>query len=195
MKFNNMEVTERTFRKKMRGLDPEQVFDFLRRVSLELEAVSRERTEAKRRVKELEVQLQEYKDRDELLKNTIANATKMSDRIRTDSDREAKLIIEDAKQKAEMIVRDAKDSLKQIYQDVSDLKRVRIQFENNLRALMQSHLAMLEQGKKMMPDPDIEPETMRIKMNNQSMAGSSAMERKVDELLEEKVPRSPQYNL
>lgn len=198
MKFNNIEVTDKTFRKRMRGLDPEQVFDFLRRVSVELETVTRERNESRRRVKEVEVQLQEYRDRDELLKNTIANATKMSDRIRTDSDREAKLIIEDAKQKADIIVREAKDSLRQIYQDVSDLKRVRIQFENNLRALMQSHLSMLEQGKKMMPDPDIEPNSMRPRVNNQSLAGSSAMEQNMDDLIKERVNApagSPQYNL
>lgn len=196
MKFNNIEVTEKTFRKKMRGLDTEQVFDFLRRISIELETANQERSEARRRVKEVEVQLQEYKDRDELLKNTIANATKMADRIRVDSEREAKLIIEDSKQKADMIIREAKDSLKQIYQDVSDLKRVRIQFENNLRALMQSHIAMLEQGKKMMPDPEIEPNSMRPQFNNQSLAGSSAMNKTADDLIQEKLHQAqPKFNL
>ncbi len=196
MKFNNIEVTEKTFRKKMRGLDTEQVFDFLRRISIELETANQERSEARRRVKEVEVQLQEYKDRDELLKNTIANATKMADRIRVDSEREAKLIIEDSKQKADMIIREAKDSLKQIYQDVSDLKRVRIQFENNLRALMQSHIAMLEQGKKMMPDPEIEPNSMRPQVNNQSLAGSSAMNKTADDLIQEKLHQAqPKFNL
>lgn len=196
MKFNNIEITEKTFRKRMRGLDPEQVFDFLRRISIELETANQERAEARRRVKEVEVQLQEYKDRDELLKNTIANATKMSDRIRVDSERESKLIIEDAKQKADMIIREAKDSLKQIYQDVSDLKRVRIQFENNLRALMQSHISMLEQGKKMMPDPDIEPNSMRPQVNNQSLAGSAAMSKTADDLIQEKLHQvQPKFNM
>ena len=51
MKFNNIEVTEKTFRKKMRGLDTEQVFDFLRRISIELETANQERSEARRRVK------------------------------------------------------------------------------------------------------------------------------------------------
>ena len=130
------------------------------------------------------------------MKNTIANATKMADRIRVDSEREAKLIIEDSKQKADMIIREAKDSLKQIYQDVSDLKRVRIQFENNLRALMQSHIAMLEQGKKMMPDPEIEPNSMRPQVNNQSLAGSSAMNKTADDLIQEKLHQAqPKFNL
>jgi cell division initiation protein len=79
----------------------------------------------------------------------------MSDKIQQDAEREARLILNDAKQQSEMIVRDARDSLKKIFQEVSDLKRVRMQYENNLRALIQSHLTMMEQGHKIMPDPDI----------------------------------------
>lgn len=165
MRFNSVEINEKTFRKKVFGLDPAQIFDFLRKISVEMDLLIKEKADLKKQCKKLESDLEDYRQRDELLKNTIANATKMSDRIRSDSDREAKLIINDAHQKAEMIVRDAKDSLKNIYQDVADLRRVRMQFENNLRALIQSHVAMLEQGKQMMPDPQIDAESLRAKMS------------------------------
>ncbi|MNL24613.1 DivIVA protein [compost metagenome] len=75
----------------------------------------------------------------------------MADRLRQDADREAKLIITDAQQKAEIITRDSRDSLKKMYQEVTDLKRVRMQFEANLKALAQAHLSLLEQGEKYMP--------------------------------------------
>ncbi|MGL1562938.1 DivIVA domain-containing protein, partial [Vibrio parahaemolyticus] len=68
----------------------------------------------------------------------------MSEKMQADAEREAKLIINDAHQKGEAIVRDSRDSLKRIYNEIADLKRVRLQFENNLKALIQSHLAMLE---------------------------------------------------
>jgi hypothetical protein len=32
-----------------------------------------------------------------------------------------------------------------------------MQFENNLKALVQSHLQMLEQGQKIMPNPQVDP--------------------------------------
>ena len=57
----------------------------------------------------------EFKERDELLKSTITTATKMSDKIQSDAERESRLILNDAKQKAEMIVRDSRDSLKKIF--------------------------------------------------------------------------------
>jgi len=102
----------------------------------------------------------EFRERDELLKSTITTATKMSDKIQADAEREARLIINDANQKAEMIVSDARDSLKRIYTEITDLKKLRMQFENNIRAIVQSHLTMLEQGHKVMPNPQIESQVV-----------------------------------
>ena len=114
-----------------------------------------ERNTLRESIREKELSIIEYRERDELLKNTITTATKMSDRIHTDAEREAKLIVGDASQKAEIITQDARNSLKKIYEEIAELKKVRMQFENNLRALIQSHLTMLEQGKKIMPSPMI----------------------------------------
>ena len=58
----------------------------------------------------------------------------------------------DAQQKSEIVTRDSRDSLKRIYQEMSDLKRARMQFEANLKALAQAHLSLLEQGEKYMPN-------------------------------------------
>ena len=41
-----------------------------------------------------------------------------------------------------------------------------MQFENNLRALIQSHIAMLEQGKQMMHDPQMDAESLRARMSS-----------------------------
>lgn len=145
----------------MRGLDPIEVGVFLKKVSKGLEQNFEEQQEATKRLKQVEVELQEYKEREDLLKKTLATATEMSTRMKTDSDREAKLIISDAHHKAEMITRDAKDSLRRIYQDISDLRRVRLQFENNLKAILNSHITMLEQGQRTIPDPIVNEDKLK----------------------------------
>jgi len=157
MKIAPIDIAHKTFGRKMMGLDPDEVTDFLRAVADELEAVIRERNSLRENLREKELIVAEYKERDELLKSTITTAQKMSEKIQQDSDREAKLILGNAHQNADMIVRDARDSLKKIYQEITDLKRVRMQFENNMRALVQSHITMLEQGNKVMPNPVLEP--------------------------------------
>lgn len=155
MKIAPIDIAHKTFTRRMMGLDQDEVMDFLRQLSDEMEGLIRDRNNLRESMREKELAILEYRERDELLKSTITTATKMSDKIQQDAERESKLILSDAKQQAEVIIRDARDSLKRIFQEISDLKRVRMQYENNLRALIQSHLGMMEQGHKVMPDPDM----------------------------------------
>ncbi|MGZ3742245.1 MAG: DivIVA domain-containing protein [Pseudobdellovibrionaceae bacterium] len=151
MKITPIDIVHKSFHKKMLGVDPDEVSDFMARVASQMESLIQERNSLKEALREKELNLLDYKDRDHVLKSTIATASQMTERLRQDSEREAKLIIADANQKAEMIIRDSRDSLKKMYQEITDLKRARLQFEANLKALVQAHLTLLEQGEKYMP--------------------------------------------
>jgi cell division initiation protein len=137
------------------GLDPEEVANFLRDIADQMEELIRERNALKEASRQKDIQLIEYKERDETLKATLATATKMCEQIRDDAEREAKLIIADASQKAEMVMRDGRDQLKRMYQEIADVKKLRMQFETNLRALCQSHMQMIESSHVSLPDPQI----------------------------------------
>src|SRR4051794_14788609 len=112
MRITPIDIAHKSFHRKMMGLDPEEVMDFLRLVSDEMEALIRERNSLKESLREKELAVAEYRERDELLKSTITTATRMSERMQVDAERECKLILNDATQKGEMIIRDARDSLK-----------------------------------------------------------------------------------
>lgn len=152
MKITPIDIAHKSFTKKMFGLEETAVLDFLQDVASQMEELIHERNSLKEAVREKEISLNDYKERDGVLKTTIATASQMSERLRTDAEREAKLIINDAQQKAEAIVKDARESLRGIYQEVSDLKRIRMQFEGNLKALAQAHLTLVDQGEKYMPN-------------------------------------------
>lgn len=174
MKIAPIDIAHKTFSRKMMGIDTEEVMDFLRSVSEEMEGLIRERNNLREALREKELAVADYRERDELLKSTITTAQKMSEKIQVDAEREAKLILHDAHQKADMIQRDARDSLKRIYQEITDLKRVRMQFENNMRAVVQSHLTMLEQSAKVMPNPStthVEP-SLNLEMQEEDEARS-----------------------
>lgn len=151
MKITPIDIVHKSFSKKMLGLDADEVMDFMTQVASQMEALIQERNSLKEHMREKDLNLLEYKERDQVLKSTIATASQMTERLRQDADREARLIIADANQKAEMIMRDSRDSLKKMYQEITDLKRARMQFEANLKALVQAHLGLLEQGEKYMP--------------------------------------------
>lgn len=156
MKITPVDIVNKQFNKKMMGIDPQEVAHFLRVIAEELENLTRERSALREDLRAKELSILEYRERDELLKSTITTATKMSEKVQQDAEREARLILSDAKQQAEIIVRDSRDSLKRIFQEIADLKKIRMQYENNLKALVHSHLQMMEQGQKLMPDPELE---------------------------------------
>lgn len=153
MRIAPIDVTHKTFSKKMMGLDPQEVYDFLRDVADQMEELVRERNRMKEDLTKRESAMTEYVERDQALRATITAASKMSDTLRGDAEKEAQLIVNDARQRAEMLVKDARDSLKKMYYEITDLKKSRMQYETSLRSLMQAHISMLDQGRKVFPDP------------------------------------------
>lgn len=167
MKIAPIDIAHKTFSRKVMGLDADEVSDFMRDVADQMEEIVRERNLLKEALRQKDLQIMEYKERDDSLKATLGMATKMSEQIRHDSEREGKLIVADAHQKAEMILKDSRDSLKRVYQEIADLKRVRMQFEVNLRSVCQAHLAMLDQSHVSMPDPQINLAQAQQQMSHQ----------------------------
>jgi len=153
MKIAPIDIAHKSFKQKWMGVDGDEVTDFLRAVSDELELLIRERNELRDRLREKELSLMEFKERDQVLKDTIVTAHKMAENIRNDAEREAKLITNDANHKAEIIVKDARDSLKKIYQEIGDLKRIRIAFETRLKSMLHSYLAVIDEENKNFLDP------------------------------------------
>lgn len=156
MRVAPIDIAHKTFDRKLSGIDPHQVYDFLKDVADQMEDIIRERNQLKELVRERDIQIMEYKERDETLKATITTATKMAEQMKNEAEKEARLIFQDAQQRAEVIVREARDNLKKTYQEITELKRIRMQFEANLRSLIQSHQSMLDQGRVLMREPQVE---------------------------------------
>lgn len=153
MRISPVDISNKSFSKKMMGLDAQEVYEFLRDVADQMEELVRERNRLKEECAKKDQEMREYKERDEALRATIQAASKMSEQFRQDAERESDLIINDARQRSEVLIKDARDSLKRMYYEIADLKKSRMQYETSLRALMESHLTMLDQSRKVFADP------------------------------------------
>lgn len=151
MKLTPIDIRHRQFGRSMFGLNEEEVVEFLQVVASEMEALVHERNTLREAVRERDLMMADFKDRDRVLQSTIQTASQMSERIRVDADREAKLILADAQQKSEIITRDSRDSLKKIYGEIADLKRARLQLEANLKGVIHAHLTLIEQSERSLP--------------------------------------------
>ena len=118
MKYFPKEIAAKNFDRKMMGYDPDQVEDYLVAIAAQMEALLQENTYIKSTLREKEIDLIQYKDREQLLQQTMTHASQTTEKMKQDADRDGKLIVEEAHQKAEMIVGEAKASLRKMYQEI-----------------------------------------------------------------------------
>ncbi len=156
MRVTPIDIAHKTFGRRIYGLDTEEVYDFLRDVADEVESMSRKYEHLLEKQKENEESLAEHRLREDALKQTLQTAAQMSERIKAEAQREADLVIREARQRADIIIKEARESLRKMYQDINDLKKSRMQFETGLKSLTKAHLAMIEQGHSVVPDPAIQ---------------------------------------
>lgn len=155
MRVAPIDIAHKTFGRKLYGLDTEEVYDFLRDVADEVEGMARKQEQLIEKQKSNETALEEFKQREDVLKQTLQTASLMSERMKAEAQRESDLIIREARQRADIIIKEARESLRKMYQDINDLKKSRMQFEAGLKSLIKAHLAMIDQGHAVVPDPNI----------------------------------------
>lgn len=155
MKITPIDVAHKKFDKTLFGFDPNGVVSFLQDVSLQMENLIKERNNLRDEIRNKEIALIEYKERDELLKNTLTSATQMSERMREDAEKQTAIIISEAKIKANQIEKDAHENLRNIHNELARLKKLRLQYEANMKAMAHAHLSLLEEGQKYLGFPDI----------------------------------------
>lgn len=155
MKITPIDVAHKKFEKILFGLDPKAVAAFLQDVSFQMEDLIKERNNLRDEIRNKEIALIEFKERDELLKNTIVTATQISERMREDTEKQIALIISEANTKAVQIEKDANENLKNTHNELARLKKLRLQYEANMKAMAHAHLSLLEEGQKYLGFPDI----------------------------------------
>jgi cell division initiation protein len=144
MNITPLDITQKQFRKVLRGFDPEEVEAFLALVAVEFEALVREnmalREESTRKAEEIA----EHRSRERALQETLVTAQRASEEIRDAARKEAEITISDAELQAERIVQGAHARFLRIVDDINELKRQRVQFEASVRTLVESHVKLLE---------------------------------------------------
>jgi cell division initiation protein len=144
MNITPLDITQKQFKKVFRGLDPEEVEAFLGLVAVEFESLVKEALALREDNQRKAEEIAEFKSRERALQETLVAAQKASEEIREASRKEAEITISDAELQAEKIVQAAHARFLRIVDDINELKRQRIQFETNVRTLVESHVKLLD---------------------------------------------------
>jgi cell division initiation protein len=144
MEISPLEITQREFARKFRGLDPEEVQTFLEQIAEEMTRLVQETTEQAAQIQRLEAQVRINQEREDSLRNTLVTAQKITEDMKASAKREADLIVKEGELNAERLLEQAHRKLAQVQAEVAELIRQRDLFAAKLRALLKTHLELLE---------------------------------------------------
>ena len=144
-RMSGLEIQLKEFSKSLRGYDINEVKDFLDEVAKQIESLEFDNRSLKDRIREKELALMEYKEREGMLKDTMVTAQKVTDNIKKDANREAIQIITQAKINAEAIVREARQNMRRTIDEINRLKKQKVEIAASLRSTLESQLRMLNQ--------------------------------------------------
>jgi len=148
MKLTPLDIQQQQFKKRLRGFDRKEVEIFLELVRTEFEELIKENNSLKDELRKKQSLLSEFKEREQTLKDAMITAQKITDDIKTNATKESELIVSEAQLRAQEIMNSAQLRASEIMDEIKELKRQKIQFEANLRALLETHLKMLEAEKE-----------------------------------------------
>lgn len=144
MRFSPMDLQTQQFGKKVRGYNPDEVKRFLEAISEDFQEIIKEKNMLKEKLIKRERDLQNFKEREKIIQDTLEAAQQASEELKKNAAKERDIIIAEAQVRAEKILMDANIRLGQLLDQIKDTKREKIQFEASLRRIIESHLKMLE---------------------------------------------------
>lgn len=148
MVITPLEIEGHEFKKKMRGVDPEEVKAFLSLVAEEFEKLVVANGKLQDEVTELRERLGELRERERVLKETMVTAQKLSQEMKEESHKARETIIKEGELKAEQLIQRAQQRVNEIEASLIDLRVEKDTFENNLRNMLEQHLRIIELRKK-----------------------------------------------
>ena len=161
MQLSPLEIQQKQFRLKFfRGMDAKEVESFLQKIADQMSALLKNIDDLKRELEEKGRQVGEYREREQILKNTLINAQKAVEQMKVNAEKDAKLRVSEAELKAERILNNAHSRLAQIHEDIAELKRQRTQFELKMRATIETYQKMLDMQK----EEEVEAEDLERKL-------------------------------
>src|SRR6056297_2832084 len=144
MHISPIDIQKKEFRSRLLGYDKEAVDGFLELVADEMERLRRQIGDLREELDVNQSALQEMRDREATLKETLVTTQKVTDELRANAHREVEILLGDAELKAERVLRNAEERRTELIGEIQEIKRQKIDFESSLRSLLEKHIRMLD---------------------------------------------------
>ena len=144
MKVTPLDLRQAQFRSKLRGFDPDEVTPFLSDAAHELEQALKEIDRLRQEALRNETILEEFRERENALRNTLLTAQRLADQIKENAEVEAKTILREAESRADLILQKAQGRVAELDRDITEMRLRRRDVEGSLEQSIASLSYALE---------------------------------------------------
>lgn len=144
MKISPMDIQRQMFTLRWRGFDRDEVRTYLTLVAEEVAGLQRERDALDQEVQSLRAVVDDHRQREQILKNTLLTAQKVSEEIRESARRQAEAVVREAEVQADRLVELAQSRAHEVERTMVDLRAQRAGLRADVRALVERLTSLLD---------------------------------------------------
>lgn len=136
MLLTSMDITNKEFKKVIRGYDSEEVDEFLEKIAEDYEELYKENSALKEQVFVLKDKIEHFSKMEDTIQNTLLLAQNAADQAKQSSQKEAELIIKNANDSAQRVLDKANNNIIQVNEEYERIKQEFIKFRAKFRNFM-----------------------------------------------------------
>lgn len=148
MKLTPVDITNREFRKMLRGYDPEEVDEFLDQIVEDYEELFKENSLLKEKINAMNEKIEHYSKIESTIQNTLLLAQNAAEQAKVSSQKEADIVIKHANDSAKKILDKAHTDVVSITQEYDRLKQEFVKFRAKFRNFITVQMETFEDLEK-----------------------------------------------
>ena len=164
MNLTPLEIQKQTFSRSLKGFNLDEVRGYLHLVAEEIERLVRDVDRLARENAMLREDLEEHWQREQILKDTLLSAQKVSEEVRANARKEAEMIVKDAELLSERLVNQAMIRVADLEKAIQDLKIERTSARNKLQGTISTVQQLLMMDAE--EEANDQPITSMFRANN-----------------------------
>ena len=136
MKILPMDIQRQSFGQKLRGFDQEEVRAYLSIVAEEVASLQGDRDRLDQEVQHLKTMLDEHRQREVILKNTLLTAQRVSEEIKENARKQAENVVREAEMQGDKLIELAQNRAHEVERSILDLRGWRSSLRTDIRAFV-----------------------------------------------------------
>jgi cell division initiation protein len=136
MNVTPLDLRNQQFRSSMRGFDKDEVLAFLAEAADDYAAALGEADRLRQDVARLEGLVNEHRENEKNLRNTLLTVQRLADEIRDNAHQQAAQIVKDAESRANLVLERAHSRYEDVQREIDGLRLKRREVENSVESII-----------------------------------------------------------